>query len=262
MGIFFVDVYYQYWDTMGFNPMENKLINNKQFHSDVHIDQLIDSIHHLIGTHKGDGFKIIVNSTKDVHYINILLFETKDNHTNINFLLHYFDSIAMSSDLKNEHSKNDLRPENDKYYISIPYIDMEDIKDIHEFLRSEGYKSEIVSKEIKILEKGASGFEVNVLFEIIGGISGLISIGEFIKRKFTNDYRKINLGNFDFEKIKLEISNYSGINIQDLQINKFEEVENIINIVVTSRYKDFFVKCNKDLEMIEIQILPKSQTML
>lgn len=262
METIFVDVYEQYMDEVDLSVIENIHVMNNSYVSNIEISKIEKDIYYLIPTNKGDGFYIRIHSVGNYHFISIFLMVGET--CNINFITNYFDSISI--DTFNESQKS-LKMDSfeEKYYLSIDFIQEVEIQEIINLINENNYKAKLKSKEVVIFERGAGSHHINLLLEIstaIGGLSGILALGQYIKGKYDEHFREINIGTFNFEELILKVSKITGVNASDIHVRGFKREHGIVKVQMLSRYKDFEVICNKELEIIEFNTLDKSQTMI
>ena len=262
METIFVDIYEQYLDEMGLNVIENRRVMSSDYVIKSDIQTLENDIYRLIGTNKGDGFYVEIHSVGKYHFINIFLMVLEK--CNIDYLKNYFELISEDTVIETEKI-SELNSNEEKYFLSIDYIHEEEMQEIINLIHDNDHKVELKSKEVVIFERGAGDHHINLLLEIstgIGGISGLITLGQFIKAKYNEHFREINMGKFNFEELIFSVSKITGVNYSSIYVHGFKVENDIVKVQLKSRYKDFEVFCNKELEIIEFNTLDKSQTMI
>lgn len=267
----FVNVYYQYWDDDWNSPIENDLIYEETFFLDsIDVDSLGSSLNNLIGMNKGDGFYFEIYKLKRDNIINIFLISSKGEEVDIQFVNDFFESIS-SRPLKyveqkstREESESESKSE-EKYYIYLENVTNEDLQELQNVIREEGFTYASASEEIKIFEKGASNYVMSLLLEVstlIGGVSGTIALNQYIKSKFEDHSTRTSSGNYDFNRLTARISEITGVNVNDLSVTGFIDEGSILKVKLVSRYKDFEVECDKKLNITSIKTLHKSHTMV
>lgn len=262
METIFVDVYEQYIDEVDLSVNENIHVMSNSYVSNIEISKIEYDIYHLIPTNKGDGFYIRIHSVGTYHFLSIFLMVGET--CNIDFITRYFDSISIGT-FSESQQFSELDSLEEKYYLSIDYIQEVEIQEIINLINENNFKAKLKSKEVVIFERGAGSQYINLLLEIstaIGGVSGILALGQYIKGKYDKHFREIYIGAFNFEELILKVSKITGVNSSDIHVRGFKREHDRIKVHMLSRYKDFEVICNKKLEIIEFFTLDKSQTMI
>lgn len=259
MNNLFIDLYEQQWDLEGIKPEKNHHKFAGDFFYEKTLKDLENEIHMLIGKEFGDGYYIVINSYTNRYFINIFIMQTLSNN-NYLFLENHFDK-----------NNNNISPHENisqykaSTYMAIDYVDGEELKELKNLLKKEEIRAETLAEEVRVFEKGASGLDYTILLEIpemLSTISSVIQIGQFIVNKYSMRDKEVQVKNVDIRKLIENVSSLSGVNMQDLYFSNLEKEDGDSVILLTSRYKDFYIKCDNNSEIIEYNELKKSQTLL
>jgi hypothetical protein len=202
----------------------------------------------------GDGFSVNINAINGIVFVRVELFWT-DHYA---YIIDYLKSIGTEieyptiGDLKS--GGNLIRIENFDERLTNELID--DLNK-HENI-------EDLVQTIKVFEKGAGDWRVELLIKVTEGVSISIVgayLYELIKGK-SQDARSTVIKGFDHDDILKKTSELSDINKKDLTISDVEyDPHNDKKIVfITSRYADIKIQINSSNEIIHYSIDQKSKT--
>ncbi|PKH11727.1 hypothetical protein [Planomicrobium sp. MB-3u-38] len=272
----YVDIYHQYWDVEEMKPVETVLINSNDYNSSVYNSFLEEELHNMLSTVKGDGYFIKIERTPKEEYINIVLVATKEDEMSSEYIHEFFENISKGREPSLEKNFNNNKEvplyngaeesgSKVQIYISLEFFDEEEVEELARLFNSKNFEAQLISNETVIYEKGASSVYFNFILEVstlIGGISGIYALIQAYKNKSGQSHKNINAGQIDWESIKEQVSQFTGINTSDLRGTRFEINEPFIEVVLSNRYKEVIVLCDENFKVIKLHTVNKSQTVI
>lgn len=274
-----VDIYKEHWDFENLKIMKSLLVWSAKGKTEKTIISLRHELHQLIGRNLGDGFRIKLNTNGDVLGISIFLFEGSEDEINIDFIKDFIKDIDEGSFKeedtveKNVNAKKEefllrnLFPDQvnnneERFYISYDLLEDSDLEEISTLLKEEDIEANLISINVDIYERGASGLELQLIVDVanvIAAAHALVTIGAYYKKKYgIGELKSVKLLNQDALLRKISESYY--INYNDLTITNIKEHEGLTNVTITSRYKEFQVVYNSEMVMKELTVTNYQET--
>jgi hypothetical protein len=274
-----IDIYKEHWDFENLKIEKSLLVWSAKGKTERTFIFLRHELHELIGRKLGDGFRIKLNTNSEVLSINIFLIEDLEDEIDIEFIKDFIKNIDEDSfeeeDIveKNEYAKKrefllgNLFPDQvsnneERIYISHHLIEDSDLKEISNLLKEEDIEANLVSINVDIYERGASGLELQLIVEVanmIAATHAIVTIGAYYKKKYSiGESKSTKLLNQDALLKKISEEYY--INRNDLTITSIGKDEGLTHVTVSSRYKEFQVVYDSEMSIKKFNVTNYQKT--
>lgn len=254
-------VYEQYWDAEQINPTDNKLIWNAEGATNNSVFNIKNELHRIVGINKGDGFSINLTMNKEVLNVNVFLFAIKEEKEEVDYIKEFFNNSFKGNFREDKHSVQ-RNNESEKYYVSFSLFDDSNLEGIILLLQKSNIEVEVASVNLEVFERGASGYLLQVILDtssVLGGIASVIKIQDYLKKIYGQDV-KVQGEDEKILQVVQTISKRYVINEHDLKMCDFETTEDGCLVFLKSRYRNFEVECDRQMNIKNIQVKNIQQT--
>ena len=259
----YIDLYKTNFSEDGMTVIENKHLSKIDICTDVDVQEVVFKLRELIFKRYSDGLSIKAEEFDSFCYLNVFVFFGEDVST----LIEYLESISLDNVTCIDESSL-KREDGEVTFLSIDYIDQEDLKEFELLMKAQGLDSEKYLLGQSAYERGAGDYHQIIVFVVEGIALGALSeFGRRSIKKFFDqfgEYQRPSPIKFNPDIAIDYVSERSGFNKQDLRVTRVSPTEDKnIEIKVTSRYKDFLLTYEKKSKSItHYEETSKSQTLI
>lgn len=264
----YIDIYHPLEDNKGF-PTKNVIhLKAIDIQTDINIDEVVSKLTELILEYYGDGLRVEAEEFEEFCYINVFLMFGKE----YKFLVDYLYSINLKESENTSQIKNI-----ENIFLSIDYFfDENDRNTLIKELNDLVIEAEFYLINRKRFERGAGDYHELIMLAIKSSISGAgTALGKILMDKLVDiydDYQNPRIHKVNTEKVLEFISREVDINKADLKIYSVKNLKEPFNekgkkaekmeILITSRYKNIQVICEKNSKITSYEVENKTQTMI
>lgn len=230
--------------------------------TDVAIDKIVEKIHFLIFERYGDGLYIQAEEYETICYLNVFVMFGED----ISSIVNYINSINNPEKLYlKDKASQSASSSNRNTFVSIDFFsDQQEIDEVKLYLDALGLENELYLTERKAFQRGAGDYHENIILSLITGSAQAIGnrLTNYLIDKCEH-YQSPRISTINTDKIITYLSEQTGINKQDLHINRLNNIsENEIEVIIINRYKTFTAQFNRKTNTINYEEKSKTQTMI
>lgn len=263
--ILYINIYLSRWgvsNEKGIFESCRKQLHTGLYETEISIESLERKLYHVILSHQGDGLDLNMQTTKQGTYVDVeLIVNDGDDAPNIDYLLNFLKPFQSKRKIQGQkYSLSEFEG-----YIYIQCFSSEDLDSLLKSLKEQKIDMEVVSESRKSFEKGAGSYFIAYVIGIASSASWTVAkkVLEKVRNKRNIYFSKTQMESIDVGLLKEKVSEYTGINQQDLVLVSFEEIEKEnrkYKIWFRNRYKTISITSNAQGYISDFKIYDKSQT--